>query len=315
MDALALRLANQAQEHGWIEAGQRILVSLSGGADSTALACILSEWKPKFQLELLLVHFNHHLRAESEDEAAFCQKLANQLGLPLEIFAPEAPLGGAGIQAASRAWRRQTLLDRASSWGAHRIALGHQIQDQAETLLWRMLRGTSLIGLKGMRPLEIPWFRPLLELSRADLIDYLGRREQAWMEDPSNARNDYQRNRIRNQLLPLLDELSGTQSAGKLAKLAREAQDLEAHFLDLCEEAAWSSAALSYDQISDLKPLFAMELLHRFLLDKGVREIGRHQLEDVLRLVLSGKGGWQVNLKDGLAIEGKGRLLRVGVAG
>lgn len=315
MDRLAHDLATQAEAQGWIEPGGVVLVALSGGADSTALTRILAEWRPKFELDLVLIHFNHQTRPENEQEEHFCRKLAAQLGLAIEVYLPEVPLAGPGLQAEARAWRRQILLDRAAQLGATRIALGHQLQDQAETFLWRILRGTSLIGLKGMRPLELPWLRPMLSLARGDLTAYLKRLGQDWIEDPSNDQDDYLRNRIRRHLLPLMDELSGTLAAGKLAKLALEAQDLEAHFLEMLEPSAPAAASLAYDQLTDLEPLFAKELLHRFLLDKGVREIGRGQLEDVLRLVQSGKGGWQVQLKDGLAVEGKGRVIRVEVAG
>ncbi|OGH01911.1 MAG: tRNA lysidine(34) synthetase TilS [Candidatus Lambdaproteobacteria bacterium RIFOXYD1_FULL_56_27] len=315
MDPLAYQLYKDLTQTGLLPPGQRVLVSWSGGPDSTALVRICQEWQKTLDWELTLVHFNHQIRPESEEEESFCRETAKNLNLPLEVYYPAAPFESTGVQGASRLWRRRVLLERAAEMQCSKIALGHQQNDLAETLLWRMLRGTSLFGLCGLTLLEEPWFRPLLGLARGDLLAYLNRIGQDWREDPSNESDDYLRNRIRRQLIPLMSELAGTSAVDKLAKLAGEAEDLQIWFDQTFDPSLWTSPTLDYQSLAGLVPLFALELIHRFLLHKGCREIGHRQLEEIFKLAQSGKGGWRIDLKDGLMVEGRAHLIRVEVAG
>ena len=315
MDPLAYQLYKDLSQLGLLDPGQRVLVAWSGGPDSTALVRILGEWQKELSWELTLVHFNHQIRPESEAEEGFCRETAKRLNLPLEVFRPTTPFDSTGVQGAARVWRRRILLERAAELDCSKIALGHQQNDLAETLLWRVLRGTSLFGLNGLKLNDAPWFRPLLGLARGDLMAYLNRLGQDWREDPSNDTDDYLRNRIRRQLIPVMSELAGTSAVDKLAKLADEAADLQTWFESAFESSLWTSPTLDYHSLHGLVPLFAQELIHRFLVHKGCREIGHRQLEEIYKLAQSGKGGWRIDLKDGLMVEGRAHLIRVEVAG
>ena len=315
MDLLAYQLCSRATEEGWFAGGDRILVSLSGGADSTALAAILGEFREKIDLELQLVYFDHGLRPEQlEAEEAHCRNLAGKLGVLFEIHRPAEPLQKTGIQAQARDWRRQTLLGRAEATGARWIALGHHLDDLVETQLWRIMRGTSLFGLSPMQVCSPPWLRPLLAITKLEIKDYLTRQSLDYCEDSSNQEETYLRNRIRHRLVPLMSELAGTGLEEKLAKLASEANELGDYFLSLLPTLPWEAPELEYQLLVGLNPLFAREVLHRFLTDKGCREISRHHLQDILRLALTGRGDWEVALKDQLVVEGRQGRVRIRLA-
>jgi len=311
MDPLAHRLRTEATKALWIKQGQRMVVSLSGGADSTALACILSAWQPKLGLELYLVHFNHQIREESAAEQRFCEELADKLGLDLECFSPEERMPNLGMQDAARQWRRRVLTEVADRREAEYIVLAHHQDDLAETMLWRILRGTSVLGLSPMVPLEGRWFRPLLGERKQVLIQYLQRIGQGWMEDQSNQKNDYLRNRIRNQLVPLLDELAGTDISPKLAKLSEESLGLTEYFNQLVPPSLWQSPALKFKDLLGLPKVYALELVHQFLLFQGCEGINQGQLHTVLDLVNQGKGGWQVSLSSNKIAKGAKGLVQV----
>ena len=211
-----------------------LVVSVSGGADSVALLRLLlalngddaAEWR----LDLHVLHFNHALRPEAAAEEEFVRALAAQHGLPVHVrrlepgWADDGASGG--VQGRSRAWRRAESLALLSSLGAAdddgargAIALGHHADDQAETLLLKLLRGCHLSNVQGMEWRSGGFARPLLDVRKAELVDALRADGQDWMEDASNAEPKYKRNRVRLELLPLLDELAGS-GGGLRARLA-----------------------------------------------------------------------------------------------
>ena len=214
---------------------------MSGGADSVALLRLLlalngddaAEWR----LDLHVLHFNHALRPEAAAEEEFVRALAAQHGLPVHVrrlepgWADDGASGG--VQGRSRAWRRAESLALLSSLGAAdaadddgargAIALGHHADDQAETLLLKLLRGCHLSNVQGMEWRSGGFARPLLDVRKAELVDALRADGQDWMEDASNAEPKYKRNRVRLELLPLLDELAGERRRAARAPRRRRA--------------------------------------------------------------------------------------------
>ena len=192
-----------------------VLVAVSGGADSVALSRALAALKAGGDGRLILAHFNHRLRgAESDADQAFVAYLAAQL--EIELIAGQAagdlgsPGSGEGLEGAARQARYDFLSQAAAKSGARYIATAHTADDQVETVLHNILRGTGLAGLAG-----IPRFRrlsetatlvrPLLDVTRAEVIEYLQALKQSYRDDSTNQLSDYTRNRIRLQLLPLLE--------------------------------------------------------------------------------------------------------------
>lgn len=220
----------------WSDAG--VLVAFSGGADSTALLAVLARLRPENVGDCVVAaHFNHRLRGtDSDADAAHCVALSQQLGVRCEVgtgdTAGAASEQGDGIEAAARTDRYRFLETTAARLGLRYIATAHTLDDQAETVLHRLLRGTGVGGLAGMRrarPLAdgaIGLVRPLLEFRRAELLRYVERRGLKFRSDGSNADLRFTRNRIRRELLPQLAREYNPRIVESLARLATQAEEL-----------------------------------------------------------------------------------------
>jgi tRNA(Ile)-lysidine synthase len=209
------------------------LVAVSGGADSVALMRGLVECRLPGEGRLVLAHFNHRQRgAESDADEAFVERLAGELGLPFVVGRTDAQGDGASEESL-RAARYEFLKRESGVYGARYVAMAHTADDQVETVLWNVLRGTGLAGLAGIpriRPLAeaTTIVRPLLDVTRADVLDYLAQLQQPFREDASNRSLAYTRNRIRHELLPLLARDYNPhvrQALLRLSNLAGEADD------------------------------------------------------------------------------------------
>jgi tRNA(Ile)-lysidine synthase len=205
------------------------LVSVSGGADSTALLLLLHTLVGRLALRLEVLHFDHGLRPESPQEAEWVRALAERLGLPFHLrrgFREGTDASDRGVQARARAWRRRESVALLRARGAAWIATGHQREDHWETLLLKLMRGAHLSRLQGMAPRHGPWVRPLLGVHRAELERYLRARGEGWLEDPSNRSPAYRRNRVRHELAPLLDSLTPGGAGARLDALERQSRAL-----------------------------------------------------------------------------------------
>jgi tRNA(Ile)-lysidine synthase len=192
--------------HELARPGDRVVVAVSGGADSMALLDALHRLRPTLPLGLEVATVDHGLRAEARDEAELVRARAQALGLAwhgLRVDAAAARRGHASLQDAARRVRLGALEELARERGA-RIALAHQADDQAETVLFRIVRGTGLAGLGGIPYVRGPFIRPLLDVTRAEVSRYLARYEIPFVEDPSNADPRFARARVRHRLIPLL---------------------------------------------------------------------------------------------------------------
>jgi len=211
---------------GLFQPGDRVLVAVSGGPDSMALLHLLWEARLRLKLSLEVVGVDHGLRPEAARELDLVGARAEALELPfLRLPADVARERGRGIslQDAARRARLGALATLAAARGARRVALGHQADDQAETVLFRILRGTGLTGLGGIPYQRAPFVRPLLDVWRSEILRYLHRRSIPFVEDPSNADLRFARARLRQRILPLLAE-ENPQVAGALVALAAEAR-------------------------------------------------------------------------------------------
>ena len=230
------RVRRAVARHGLLARGDRVVVALSGGADSTALLDLLARLAPEYDLELIPAHLDHGLRPGA-GETAFCREAAARYGLELVAGAVRpGRLAGPSLQQAAREARYAFLLETARAHGARRMALGHQADDQAETVLLRLLRGAGRRGLAGMPVRREPGvIRPLLGIRRAEIRAYLRRREIPFLEDPSNRSEAYLRNRVRADLLPRLER---EYNPSLVRDLAAAAEILAEEDLFLEEEAA-----------------------------------------------------------------------------
>lgn len=225
--------------------GDRLVVGISGGADSTALLLVLTELQRDFEFTLTAAHFDHRWRPESQADAEWVAALCRQLDVPcvLREAADTGPPAGRS-EAAARHLRRVMLTDVARQSGARWVALGHTADDQAETVLHRLLRGTGLRGLAGIAPVAplatgVDILRPLLDVRRSEIEAWLITRRQSWRSDATNADPRFTRNRIRRRLLPFLRRNFNPQVDAALCRLARQCREL------VSEQDAAANAVLS----------------------------------------------------------------------
>ncbi len=192
--------------HALFARGDRVIVAVSGGPDSMALLHVLWELRERLGLTLEVAGVDHGLRPAAAGELELVRARAEALGLPFVGLAVDVARHrrGAGLQEAARRARLGALTALAVARGARRVALGHQADDQAETVLFRIVRGTGLAGLQGIPYRRDPFVRPLLDLPRAEVLRYLRRRSIPFVEDPSNADLRFARARIRHRHLPAL---------------------------------------------------------------------------------------------------------------
>ncbi len=285
----------------------RALVALSGGADSTALLAILMRLRDLGELAMVSAcHVDHGLRPDSAADAEACAKLCEGLGTPLDVARVEVERAG-NLQAAARKARYAALRGAAARAGADRLATGHTRGDQAETVLSRLLRGAGARGLSGI-PARRGWVvRPLLSVTRSEIVAYLGERGLSWREDPSNGSLRFLRNRLRAEVLPALEALAPGLEA-RLAAMARLLFE-DDRALDRGAAALLSrSPAPSAGELLRA-PLAIQRRVVRRLWRRAAgpeRDLGAEHVEAVLRLAARGRPG-RVDLPGGFAARVVGR--------
>jgi tRNA(Ile)-lysidine synthase len=211
MTEVANRVRRTIERYRLMTPETQVLVALSGGSDSVALADLLCGLDAKRELRVVsLAHFNHRLRSSADDDERFCRQLAGKLGRPFvsesEDVAARARNEKRSLEDAARRARHEFLERARQRTGADVIALGHTRDDQAETYLLRMLRGAGQRGLASMHPKNGRLVRPLIECRRAELRDYLDAKQLAYVHDESNDDVSIPRNRVRAELLPLIEQ-------------------------------------------------------------------------------------------------------------
>ena len=215
-----------------IRPGDRIGLGVSGGADSVAMLRIFEELRAQLGIAIVVLHFNHQLRGTDADaDERFVEALATELHFNCEFgrgdVAREAQCHGWNLEDAARRLRYEFFARAAAAHNLSRIAVAHTADDQAETVLSHLLRGTGLAGLAGIYPVAGLIIRPLLEVGRAELREFLTRLGQAWREDATNQDTSRTRARIRHQLIPILQRDFDPSTVTRLARLASHARENE----------------------------------------------------------------------------------------
>jgi tRNA(Ile)-lysidine synthase len=216
-------------DEGIFVAGERVLVGLSGGPDSTALLHALLALAPRLSLSICAATVDHGLRPESAAEADMVAGRSRALGLPSEVVRVDVRAArGPHVswQQAAREARLSALQEVAQRLNCTRIALGHNADDQAETVLFRIVRGTGVAGLAGIPYRRDPFVRPLLDVRRSQILAFLAKRKIPYVTDPSNANPRYTRVRVRQDWLPMLTR-ENPRVVEALLALARQARDCE----------------------------------------------------------------------------------------
>ncbi len=273
----------------------RYLVGVSGGADSVALLHLLLD--AGFR-KLVVCHLDHRLRGRaSTGDARFVRKLAENLGLECEVGRSDVrqrmKAHSESLETAARHARHGFFAQCAVKHRCRRVLLAHHADDQAETVLWNLLRGSH--GLKGMRGeqkitadgVELRVFRPLLGLRHADLVEWLESRGHTWREDASNAEAVAVRNRLRNEVFPLLAEISGRDAVAAFVRGAADSARREDHENEELDRAHLldPQGRLHLPALRKLAPALQLAALRRFLMDHEVPLIDRSLLESAAGLL------------------------------
>lgn len=227
---LLKKVRETIKEHQLLHPGDRIIVAVSGGIDSTVLLHVLHELQDEYSLVLHVFHLNHLFREESaEEDAQFVCHLSRSLGIPVTIKTFNVPKyckeRGLNAQEGARFIRYSLLQQQVEESGFHRVALGHQANDQGETILLHLLRGSGLDGLCGMKPRQGLYIRPLLSIFRQEIVEYSAQNNLLYREDPSNRKMIYQRNRLRMELIPHLEENYNPRFQEALLRMAELLQE------------------------------------------------------------------------------------------
>ncbi len=304
------------KRYSMLEMGDKVIIAISGGPDSVCLLHILKELAPVYNLSLHIAHVNYQLRGEeSLVDEAFVKGAAESLEIPITIKAVEISSKDRGnLQEIAREIRYNFLKELAEKIEFDKIALGHTADDQAETFLIRMLRGSGTSGLSGI-PLvrEGRFIRPLLSVSRKEILDYLKEKVLPFREDSTNIKPFYLRNKIRHTLLPLL---ASEYNKNIMEILSREAEILRAdeEFLKGYVEALLPGVlinkkereiGLSIPELERLHPAMKRRAIRRCLeIIKGdLRGIYFSHIEEVIENILEGETGRRINLPKGIVLE------------
>jgi tRNA(Ile)-lysidine synthase len=252
------------QSHRMLIPGEQVMVAISGGPDSVALLSVLLALRPTWNLCLRAVHFDHGLRGiESQNDAKFVKNFCDRMGVDLTIKNLDlqksmARERGESLQQFASKVRYEALFCIANEKGATKIALGHTADDQAETVLMWMIRGSGTGGLAGMSPVRnSSVIRPLLGFSRADILGYLRIRELGYRIDSSNLSPLYFRNRLRHELIPVLKRYN----PNLIKVLSRQADIVREDHLYLEQLAAKAFDDLKRKDSTDLLALHRASLL------------------------------------------------------
>ena len=244
----------------------RLAAAVSGGADSMALLLILRQLQPEFGYELSVCHVNHGLRGEKADrDEAFVRDACARLGVPLRVFhaAELADEMSLPPEHAGEDWARRlryACFARLCKEGIDAVATAHTANDQAETLLLRLARGTGLHGAAGIRPKRGCYLRPLLELTRADTEAFCRAAGQPWVTDETNATDAYARNRVRRTALPALQS-TNTAAVENLARFCEKAARADAYFYKKADALLSAAAQGDGQPVWRLEPLVAADEL------------------------------------------------------
>ena len=312
----------RAVEGGLIVPGDRVLAAVSGGPDSVALAALLLELREEMPLEVRLAHFNHRLRPEASRDERFVRDLARRWALPLASGSADVRAAAArdkrNLEEAGRELRYRFLRRAAGAVGATKIATGHTMTDQAETVLMRLMRGTGLAGLAGIAPVAAgppcPVVRPLLDIPGPDLRAWLAARDIPFREDASNLDRRFLRNRIRAELLPELEsryERRIVHHLARLAGLVREDEELLQGFVrELADEfirRRGREVSLDLKTLPLVLPALARRVAREFLrqVSGSLRDVS---FEDVEALLALGENK-EIALGRGLTLRREGGLV------
>jgi tRNA(Ile)-lysidine synthase len=309
-EPLSRRFRQHVRDAGLLHPGERVLVALSGGLDSTVLLHLIRFHLP--QVQLTAAHVDHAMRPDSSADADWVRGLCTAWSVTLhsERLAAVPP-----SEAAARDARYAFLFTAATRCDARAIVTAHHADDQAETVLFRLARGTGVAGLAGIPQRRGTIVRPLLPFGRAELLAYARAAHLRWRDDPTNAELRFERNRIRHIVLPAL-EAARPGAARRIAQVAARVAEAEAAWHDVVSAVAQqviirreaSAYALARERLLDYHPHIRARVVRHLLGDLGSRP-DRAGTRVAMEFINSGVSGARITLAGGVVVEREFDLL------
>ena len=313
MKGLLQQFQATIERESLLPSGSNLILCVSGGSDSIALLHLCHQLNQLFRWQLHILHFHHGLREESDEEARFVRNLSQSLNLKFHLrttrdFQSET----SGLQAKARNWRRAEALKLREEIRADSILTAHHGEDQLETWLLKWLRGAHLSGLQGMSRFDPPFIRPLLDFRKEVLSDFLKENGFEWREDASNQDSKYMRNRVRNELLPLLRTLSREGIESRIRDLDSQSRllqkELESQY-QIWLEKIGPVSELPISVIESESEFLQQEILVRFITGKTGIALSYRQLEKIWTLVRNSTNPWSYHLEGEWTINCEGGKL------
>jgi len=325
-DDLRAEVLNTIKENNLIEENDSVILGVSGGPDSVCLLHVLHSLSDVLNMKIFAFHLNHMLRGEESDkDEQYVRGLCGSMGIPLTVESCDvkafASQKGISVEEAGRELRYAKLKEEAARRGASKIAVAHNLNDQAETVIMNILRGTGLDGLKGMDIRNGEIIRPLLGIDRKRIEEYCRENSLNYRIDSSNLKTDYTRNKVRIELIPHIDRIMGTDSSRNIFRMALLLKD----DLDFIEKAAESfyeqckvqspgdEVIIDIPAFEKYHPAMQKRVLRNAILEltgslKGIESV---HVNDALKLALEGRTGATLHLPRSIRVSKSYGLLKI----
>lgn len=287
------KLRQMLRHYNMIQPGDQLICAISGGADSVALLFAMYLLREKLNISLAAAHFNHCLRGEESDrDECFVRQFCERLDIPLYVGAAKVVAGKKGIEAAAREVRYDFLKKLPG-----KIATAHTANDNLETVLMHLVRGTGLNGLGGIAPVNGKLIRPMLEITRDEVLSFLREYNLTYVTDSTNAQDCFFRNRLRQRVVPLLEN----ENPNLAVSVSQLAQRLRADE-KLLQNISISEATSDIYELRKMNPAIRSRIIRNFLEKHGVREPESKDILGVEKLVFSEKPSSRLTLRNGIII-------------
>ncbi|MCR5716978.1 MAG: tRNA lysidine(34) synthetase TilS [Lachnospiraceae bacterium] len=316
-DLITEKVMTYCEQAQLIAPGDHVVVGISGGPDSVCLFLMLQQMRESCPFALRMVHVHHGIRSEAEEDLQFVEALGRRYQVPCRIFREDVPAYAKAQklteEEAGREVRYRDLEEERVAWmqeeggedATYKIATAHHLNDQAETVLMHLFRGSGLRGLTGMRAKRLPLIRPLLCLTKVEILAYLEQEGEPYCIDRTNADQRYLRNRIRNRILPELETQVTQDVQAHIAQTAQILQEAEDYLAAQIDQAYWQARLqdrlFRVSQLQQLAPFLQKEVLRKAIAESGAgeKDLTYRNLCAVAALLTSNEGG-KVSLPHGV---------------
>ena len=288
-----------------LKKGDSVVIGLSGGADSVTLAHILLRLREKYSLELSAVHINHNIRAEGAlNDQHFVENFCEKYSLPLKVYSLDikgyAEKNSLTLEEAGRQCRYKAFKEA----NADKTAVAHNLNDNAETMIMRLCRGTGLKGMGGILPVRDDIIRPLIMCSRSEIEQYCEENSLSYCTDETNLETEYTRNKIRHLILPVLEEINpgAISILGKNAFLFRQENELIEKIADEAYKKYRKDNTLDVEGLLSAEPVIRYRVFRQACEDAvGLKDIAFEHIE-IIDSLLDKPSGKRVDLPKGLSV-------------